>query len=83
MSFTLMPQEYTKQEGSQVYKLTRVRPYIRVGSEGESLFLQEGKVYTLGGEVVKTVPAWCQAEIAKLTPAARAEVGFPELPKVN
>lgn len=85
MPLNLKPHEYSKQEGSSSYRLTKVTPYIRVGSEGESLFLQEGKVFSLDGKQMKDVPDWCKAEIEKLTPAARAEVGFPAatVSKVN
>lgn len=83
MPFTLKPHEYSKAPGSNNYQLTKITPYIRVGCEGESLFLQEGKVYSLDGKVMKDIPDWCKAEIEKLTPAARAEVGFSSVTKVN
>lgn len=75
MSFSLMPHEFTK-VGSQQYRVSKIRPYIRLGHENEALYIQDGKVWTEDGVEVKAVPAWFKEEARKCNPAALAETGY-------
>lgn len=79
--FTLKPHTFERIEGTQQYRLTKVIPYVRLGNDNESVFLQAGKMFYVSGEVVKTPPAWVKEEMGKMTAKALAEVGFES--KVN
>ena len=76
MSLTLRPHVYEKTSGLNQFKLVRTIPYIRIGFQGEYYFLQEGKVYDAAGKEMDALPVWLADEVKKLTPEAKAEVGF-------
>jgi hypothetical protein len=58
-------------------KIGRYTPYVRINSsEGPPLFIQGGKFYSEGGEMVKDLPDWVDDEVAKMSPTAKRECGL-------
>lgn len=54
-------------------------PYIRLNQgDGPPVFLQSGKAYTEAGDELETLPVWFEEEFNKLTPEAKASVGYGE-----
>jgi len=78
-------QEYAKITDGGPLVLTRVRPCTRITRREEGVdpiyvFIQGGTYYSEDGKVIPTgmLPAWLDDEIAKMTPAARKEVGLQD-----
>lgn len=72
----LKTHHFEKVPGQLTHQLTRVTPYVRLTSEGQVVYLKLGKVVYEDGTLVTKMPAWFEAEFAKLSPQALAECGF-------
>lgn len=62
---------------SSEWRLVETNFLARVSFEGDNLYLQNGRVFGEGGDVVPTLPTWAIAAIGAMTPSAREVVGFP------
>ena len=76
MAFTLTAHEYAADPETGQTRLVREHPYIRIGFEDASLFLQEGRCWGEGGAQVTDLPDWLIVEMAKISPVALANVGW-------
>lgn len=86
----LKPHKVVQDNATRTDKVVSVDPYIRISSATQyensagkicyrktpAIFLQGGQYYTEDSRVVKELPAWAPAEIAKISPHALAEAGF-------
>jgi len=80
MSFSLKTHVTRRsRSGSGEAVTTRVRPYVRLAVQGkETVYIQEGRFYSEGGTEFTddNLPDWIDDEVAKMTVAARQEVGL-------
>lgn len=68
---------YVKLPNTTEMRLTKVSPYVRIcRAAAPPIFLQEGQVFSEGGEPVTPLPEWFEEELAKITPKVRDEVGW-------
>ena len=69
---------YKKVPGKNVFALAEIHPAIRLGSGEEHLYIQNGAVFTEGGDPVlaKDYPGWFVDAAAKLNPKVLQETGF-------
>jgi hypothetical protein len=73
--------QYQRLPGTLEVRLVRTNPYVRITNGGEPpLFVQGGVIYSEGGDVITDPPAWWAAEVLKLSPTVRAEVGLGPVP---
>lgn len=77
-SYSPITHHMSKVDGSNMYAVTRVTPTIRMAVYGESVLLQNGRVWDDAGKELKPddYPGWLYTEMGKLTPAALREAGF-------
>jgi hypothetical protein len=69
--------EYQKIPGTSEVRLIRTQPYVRLTHENwPPIFIQGGQFYYQGGPPVTPLPEWVAEEVARLSPACRAEVGL-------
>lgn len=61
---------------SGTWRISRVNPYVRLGSKSGVFFIQGGKVFAETGEEVSDPPGWVLEEAERLTPKVKAEVGW-------
>jgi len=64
-----------KAKDGRIVTAVEVSPYIRLSFEKQTVYLKNGGVYTAGAERIDP-PAWLDAELRKLSSAARASVKF-------
>lgn len=70
---------YERIPGTTDVRMTGLHPYMRFCIEDEPpVFVQDGRFYYAGGEEVNTVPEWVTAEVEKLSPSMRDEIGLPK-----
>ena len=90
MPLSLKVHHYQRIPGTTMVRLQKVTPYIRLcEGAGPPIYLQDGQAWSEGGADpldVATLPEWFRTGLARLTPAARAEVGWrlpddPPLPE--
>jgi hypothetical protein len=71
--------------GTAQWAVTKTRPALRLCKGENTLFIQQGTVFTPGGDPLpaKDVPAWFLEEVQKASPAALLECGYqaPKLPR--
>lgn len=84
MPLSLKVQHHERVPGTQESRLTRTTPYLRI-SHGQDapIYIQGGVAYGEGGPAIETLPDWFHAELAKMSPAALAEVGWKSAPAVK
>lgn len=79
MALNLNPHEFAVDPNTLQPVMTRVQSYIRL-REGTDppMFLQAGKVYSEGGQLIprEKWPGWLQDAILQMTPPALEECGF-------
>lgn len=79
--------KYEKVPGkTNVVRLVKTSPAMRLGTEEGCYFIQHGKVFSAGGVEVpaKDLPGWFNDLVAKADPDALAECGWrPVAPKPN
>jgi hypothetical protein len=77
MPLSLKVHHHEKLPGTQESRLVKVTPYVRITRDGHPpLYVQGGKVFGEGGPEVETLPEWFDAEMAKISPKVREEVGW-------
>ena len=58
-------------------RLTGLNPYVRITrGDHPPIYVQGGQVYGEGGGPIEPLPDWFPAEMARLSPKVRAEVGW-------
>ena len=68
---------YEKVGKRQELQLVAEHHIIRVRcAEGGPLFVQNGEIYSEGGQIESPVPAWFWTEYAKVSPEMRKQVGL-------
>lgn len=69
---------FRKVPNAQHYALAEVHPAIRVTQGDNSLYIQDGSVFTPGGVLVPAaeLPSWFHDEVKKCTPKALADAGY-------
>jgi hypothetical protein len=61
-------------------RLVKTNPYVRIGMKDHTpIFIQGGRFYSEGGPEVTEFPVGFDAELAKLSPRVRAEVGLQDV----
>lgn len=78
MSLSLQTHHFEKIPNTSQHRISRVTPYVRVCLKGEAFYVQGGKVYTEDGPEVRDPPGWVFEQLALLTPACKAEVGWKD-----
>ncbi len=81
--------EYARIPGTGEMRLVRTRPAMRIRAMGEPpLWVQDGQVYTDGGQPVVTPPGWFWDEMERVSPETRQQHGLtlpaetpPPMPK--
>ena len=80
MPLSLKTHHFQRIPGTTTVRLQRITPYIRLcEGEGPPVFLQDGQAWSEGGEAAldrAALPPWFSAQLERLTPAARAAVGW-------
>src|SRR5262245_2194826 len=62
-------------------RLVRTNPWVRLAVKDQPpVFIQGGKIQSEDGKAYDPVPEWVPAEIAKLGPVVRQEVGLRDDP---
>jgi len=75
MAFSL--KTHIPKRGDAEGKIARYQPYVRINHvDGPPLFIQGGKYYSEGGELIKDLPDWVDDEVAKMSPTAKRECGL-------
>lgn len=69
--------------GTQNYRLAEVHPALRFANEESNLYIQDGRVFDAGGNIVgaKDIPDWFKDAVSKANPVALREAGWKGLPK--
>lgn len=88
MPLNLQVHRYARMPGTNETRLVSSNPYLRLNAgplESPPLFVQQGRVYSEGGELIKDLPEWFWEEARKCSPEARREVGLvlPEEGPIN
>ena len=84
MGFSLITHETERVKGTNVRRVTKIKPYIRLNAEkGPPIFIQEGTLYSEGGQVVKEVPEWFDAELSKCSKTMLKMVKFDGIKKLG
>jgi hypothetical protein len=81
MSLNLSPHEVAVNPDTNQPTLVKITPYVRLrDADDPPMFLQQGKVYSEGGQLIPQSkwPAWLEDAILQLTPLAQEEAGFTE-----
>ena len=74
MSLSLKPHIRAATREGQV---ERVIPYLVMNDEHHAdLFLQNGKAYGAGGDLIKKIPKWAEDKMKAMNPKALEEVGW-------
>lgn len=77
MAFGLTVHHFRRDNRTGHRVLTKVTPYIAIATREGRLYVQNGKVWSEGGEEVPTPPAWFWDEWRKIRPERRAQFGLP------
>lgn len=80
MPFSPITHHMTRVAESQLYKINRVTPIVRLGQLSDVVLLQGGQSYSEDGAPCE-LPGWAYAAMARLTPAALKDAGFDAAPE--
>jgi hypothetical protein len=76
---------FQKVPNTNQFRLKEVHPYVRLTDGEEVVYIQDGSVYSGGGEpfAAAAVPAWFHEKVKTLNPAILRECGYTprEAPK--
>ena len=68
---------YEKVPGTDQTRLVKTNPYVRLGRKDHPpIYVQGGQVYGEGGGPIEPIPDWFDAEMARLSPKVRDEIGW-------
>ena len=78
--FTNKVHQYKKIPNSTQSKLIKIIPYVRITSKNKgTVLIQDGSYFDAGGKELDKTPKWIAAEVKKLSPVVREEVGLEPL----
>lgn len=80
-SFSPIVHHMTKLPGTEQYAITRVTPLTRLSCLSEAVYLQNGMIFSVGGDLMTNPPAWVFDEMRKMSEASLREVGFERVPE--
>jgi len=69
---------YEREPGTQVHRLVKTYPAMRLSANGQEVYIQHGRYWTAGGQPIKSkdLPDWVASEVIKCSPQALAECGI-------
>lgn len=82
MAFSLKVHEYGRVPGSPFQRIVKATHYVRLTSQGQPpLYIQNGNVYSEGGQYIAHPPDWFVQGLAKLDPKTLESVKYSFTPK--
>lgn len=80
MAFSLTVHHFRRDPRTNHRVLTKVTPYIAIGTRAGRLYVQAGKVWSEGGQEIEQPPEWFWEEWAKISPERQKLFGLPTKP---